>query len=173
MDVPERAAAVREHLSGALAGSGVEVEDVAILPAGKRRLVRVTVARELSGLPEGDDSSTVEPLSLDEVSEATRLVGAAMDDADLMGEAAYTLEVSSPGVGQPLHRWPQFRRNVGRLLRVTLVGGTEHEARLTAAPPEAVRLDPPLPEGPDPVPLDHIARAAVQVEFTRPSRKER
>lgn len=173
MDVRERAAAVREHLSGVLAGRGIEVEDVAILPAGKRRLVRVTVARDLAELPEGDHRSTVEPLSLDEVSEATRLVGAAMDEADLMGESAYTLEVSSPGVGEPLQRWPQFRRNVGRLVQVTLVDGTEHEARLTAVLPEGAALDPPLPQGPDPVPLDQIARAAVQVEFTRPSRKER
>lgn len=173
MDVRERAAAVREHLSGVLAGSGVEVEDVAIHPAGRRRLVRVTVARDLSGLADGDHGSTVEPLSLDEVSEATRAVGTAMDEADLMGESPYTLEVTSPGVGEPLQRWGQFRRNVGRLLRVTLRDGGQHEGRLRAVPPEGVLLDPPLPQGPDPLPLDQVARAVVQVEFTRPSGKER
>lgn len=174
MDVRERATAVREYLSGGvLAGSGVEVEDVAIHPAGRRRLVRVTVARDLAELPEGDHDSIVEPLSLDEVSEATRRVGAAMDEADLMGQAPYTLEVTSPGVGEPLEERPQFRRNVGRLLQVRLSDGSQHDGRLRAVPPEGLVLDPPFPQAPQPLPWDQVERATVQVEFARPSGKER
>ncbi|WP_109473474.1 ribosome maturation factor RimP [Ornithinimicrobium cavernae] len=111
---------IREAAAAALAGSGVVIEDVAVHPAGKRRLVRVGVARDVSDLLADDLTSTVEPLTLDEVADASRAVGAALDEADTMGAAPYTLEVSSLGVDHPLSTPAQFRRNVGRLLELTV-----------------------------------------------------
>ena len=93
---------VREAASAALVGSGVVVEDVAVHPAGKRRLVRVGVARDVRDLLTDDLTSTVEPLTLDEVADASRVVGSALDDSDAMGSAPYTLEVTSLGVDHPL-----------------------------------------------------------------------
>lgn len=165
MDVKAVAATIREEVGAALRGSGVEVEDVAIHPAGRRRLVRVTVARDLAGLDPADQESLVEPATLDEVAEATRTVGEVLDASDVMGQAAYTLEVSSPGVDHPLTSPAQFRRNVGRLLEVRLRDDTRSTARLTAAGPDGIRLE----NDPDrTIPLDQVARATVQVEFTRP-----
>ena len=107
-----------EHISPdlekALAGTGLVLEDVTVTPAGKRRVVRVLLDRDLG------DAETVtertEPLSLDEVADATRLVGDALERSDALGEQPYTLEVSSPGVGRPLTEPRHFRRNVGRLV---------------------------------------------------------
>src|SRR5699024_453657 len=164
--------------------TGVVVEDVAVHPAGKRRLVRVGVARDVTDLLGADLTSTVEPLSLDEVAEASRAVGAALDEADAMGAAPYTLEVSSLGVDHPLRTPAQFRRNVGRLLRVHLTEpataapadgdsaaatgpgrrGGAVEARLLEAGPNGIRLA----DAPDDLlPYDRLSSARVQVEFTR------
>lgn len=170
---------VRDVAVAALVGSGVVVEDVAVHPAGKRRLVRVGVARDVAALLTDDLTSPVEPLSLDEVAEASRAVGAAMDDADPMGSAPYTLEVSSLGVDHPLTTPAQFRRNVGRLVRVQVgdaapgdgvaTAGGRTEARLLEAGPDGIRLA----DAPDDlVPYDRISAAKVQVEFTRPGVKE-
>ncbi len=41
-------------------------------------------------------------MTLDDIAEATRQVSQAIDDADAMGEAPYTLEVTSRGVDRPL-----------------------------------------------------------------------
>ena len=169
---------VRETAGAALAGSGVVVEDVAVHPAGKRRLVRVGVARDVDHLLTDDLSTPVEPLTLDEVAEASRVVGAALDDSDAMGAAPYTLEVSSLGVDHPLTTPAQFRRNVGRLLRVRLnptdeaADGAETEGRLLEAGPDGIRLDggTQTPEGL--LPYDRFAAATVQVEFTRPGGKD-
>lgn len=175
---------VRETAGAALAGSGVVVEDVAVHPAGRRRLVRVGVARDVAHLLADDLSTPVEPLTLDEVADASRVVGSALDDSDAMGAAPYTLEVSSLGVDHPLTTPAQFRRNVGRLLRVRLTPTegesddpktqtqTQTEGRLTEAGPDGIRLDggTKTPEGL--LPYDRIAAATVQVEFTRPGGKD-
>lgn len=165
---------VREVAVAALVGTGVVVEDVAVHPAGKRRLVRVGVARDVSDLLSDDLTSTVEPLSLDEVADASRAVGSAMDSSDPMGSAPYTLEVSSLGVDHPLTTPEQFRRNVGRLVRCRPADGTDAaptdvEGRLIEAGPDGIRLD----NAPDDLlPYDRISAAKVQVEFTRPGGKD-
>lgn len=180
---------IREVASAAVAGSGVVVEDVAVHPAGKRRLVRVGVARDVADLPSDDLTSTVEPLSLDEVAEASRAVGAAMDEVDPLGNSAYTLEVSSLGVDHPLTTPAQFRRNVGRLVKLEVsappASGEEAaqpaptrasgitagpiEGRLIEVGPDGIRLD----EAPDDLlPYDRVSAAKVQVEFTRPGGKD-
>lgn len=164
---------IREAADNALTGSGVVVETVEVHPAGKRRLVRVGVARDVADLLGEDQTSVVEPLTLDEVAEASRAVGASLDEADAMGQAPYTLEVTSLGVDHPLSTPAQFRRNVGRLLRVRLQEESDQdsttEARLVAAGPDGIRLA----DNPDDVlPYDRIAAASVQVEFTRPGGKD-
>lgn len=164
MDAQSVAQQIQQIVGRALTGSGVEVDEVTIHPAGRRRLVRVTVARDLSDLDPQDQVSPVPPLSLDEIADATRVVSGALDDADVLGAAPYTLEVSSPGVDQPLTTPTRFRRNVGRLVSVRL-GETERTARLLAVGPDGIRLED------DPehvVAFGEVTRARVQVEFTRP-----
>lgn len=157
---------IRRDASAALRDVGISIEDVAVTAAGKRRMVKVTVARSLAGLADDDYSSTVEPLSLDEVAAASRAVNDVLDGSDLMGASAYTLEVTSAGVGQRLATPDQFRRNVGRLLEVTLLGGETLTERVVSAGPQGLglgTLDRPL------IPYTDISKAAVQVEFSRPT----
>lgn len=164
MDAQAVAQQIHEIVGRALTGSGVEVDEVTIHPAGRRRLVRVTVARDLTSLDPDDHVSMVEPLTLDEVADATKVVSRVLDDADVMGRASYTLEVSSPGVDQPLTTPARFRRNVGRLVSL-VVGDTPVTSRLVAVGPDGIRLE----NDPERVlPFAEVTRARVQVEFTRP-----
>lgn len=170
MDTATRADAIRAQLAPELRGSAVVVEDVRIQPAGKRRLVRVTLARDvhdLLGQDEGDlsDESPVAPLSLDEIALASRAVSEVLDSGDVMGATPYTLEVSSPGVDAQLSTPAQYRRNVGRLLALTRADGSTTSARLLAASIRGVRLST-NPE--ELVGYDSLHRARVEIEFTRP-----
>ena len=107
--------------------------------------------------------------TLDEVADATRAISDAFDSGDVMGEQPYTLEVSSAGVDRPLTTPEQYRRNVGRLLKITLADGSTTTDRLTGAGPDHLTLA----GRPDsPVPLDEVTRALVQVEFSRPDGKD-
>ncbi len=71
--------------------SGLDLEAVELTPAGKRRVLRVAVDQDGG-------------VTLDDIADATRAVSGVLDDTDLMGETAYTLEVTSRGVDRPAHR---------------------------------------------------------------------
>ncbi|MEO3935599.1 ribosome maturation factor RimP [Dermatophilaceae bacterium Soc4.6] len=180
---------VRSALVGPLSELGLVLDDLSIVPTGRRRVVRVAVDRDLRDLAGHDGTSTVPPLSLDEVAEATRLVSDVLDgthgipqgqepdgSADLMGSAGYTLEVSSPGIDRPLRGFRSFRRNVGRLVAFVLESGDVVTARLvsvTDGPDGAVAsLEVPAarkqPASRREVRLDEVTSARVQVEFNRP-----
>ena len=97
MTTPERLTPV---LDAALDGTGLLLDTVTVSPAGKRRVVRVVVDHVLPD--EGITDWPTDPLSLDEVADVTHAINAALDAGDVMGEAPYTLEVTSPGVTRPL-----------------------------------------------------------------------
>ena len=80
---------------------GLELDRVDVVPAGRRRLVRVTI--------DGDGPDGHGP-SLDEISEATAEISHCLDDSGAMGESPYTLEVSSRGVSTPLTQPRHYRR---------------------------------------------------------------
>jgi ribosome maturation factor RimP len=141
-------AAVSEPL-GAL---GLDVEAVELTPAGKRRLLRVAVDRDGG-------------VTLDDIAEATREVSKAIDDTDAMGEAPYTLEVTSRGVDRPLTMPRHWRRNHDRLVKVTTTGGETLTGRIGASDEDRVTLD--VSGQPRSIGYDEVAKALVQVEFNR------
>ena len=97
---------IENELIDPLAALGLDVEAVEITPAGKRRVLRVAVDKDGG-------------VTLDDVADATREVSRVLDDSDVMGEQPYTLEVTSRGVDRPLTLPRHWRRNVGRLVKVT------------------------------------------------------
>lgn len=179
---------LRPAIDGPLAGLGLSVQDLTVTPAGRRRVVRVVVDRDLSGLAASDTTSPVPPLSLDEVAEATRVVSDVLDSSALMGEQPYVLEVTSPGVDRPLHGRHQFRRNVGRLVTVVTDGGDGCTGRILSVSGDSVEIEtaaqgrpaqgrtaqggPVQPPGTLArrltLAIADISSAVVQVEFTRP-----
>lgn len=178
MSGPAAADRVREVVEPALSPLHLRVEDVTVTPAGKRRVVRIAVDDDLSGLAPGDESTPVPPLDLDTVADATRAVSEALDAADVLGQAPYVLEVSSPGVSRPLTAPHHFRRNVGRRVRLTLgVGaGASPGGRIVAAGPDVLRLLVPATkreaEHEATYAYTDITRADVEVEFVRDTEQE-
>jgi ribosome maturation factor RimP len=106
------AAADAERIIGllepAVAGMGMDLEDVRITSAGRRRLLRIVV--------DADGG-----VSLDDIALVSRELSATLDRAAAMGEVSYTLEVSSPGVDRPLTEPKHWRRAVGRVVTAPLL----------------------------------------------------
>ena len=144
-------------LTPVLAQFDLELEAVEIIPAGKRRLVRVVV--------DGDGPHGTGPL-LDEIAEASKAASAALDKADVTGIASYTLEVTSRGVSRPLELPRHWRRNTGRLVAVRLCEGDTITGRIVSSTDESVRLD--LNGTAQDVPFADVDRALIQVELNRP-----
>jgi ribosome maturation factor RimP len=138
---PSRGAADAERIVGllepAVAALGMDLEDVKITSAGRRRLLRIVV--------DADGG-----VSLDDIALASRELSATLDRAAAMGEASYTLEVSSPGVDRPLTEPKHWRRAVGRVVSAPLrpqpgTSATAPEAtvtgRVAGADSSGVRID--------------------------------
>lgn len=164
-DRSAREQAVLADVSAAVAPLHLVVEGVQVTPAGKRRLVRVLVDKDLSDLPSEDTTSSVAPLTLDEIADATRAVSEALDASDVMGSQPYVLEVSSPGTDRPLTEPRHFRRNVGRLVEVAPRDGASVTGRITAADADGVELTDD--RGKHRLTYADIGPGKVQLEFNR------
>ena len=148
---------IGDALRDPLSGLGLDLEAVELSPAGKRRVLRVAVDK--------DDGVT-----LDDIAEATRAVADELDGDDLMGEQAYTLEVTSRGVDRPLTEPRHWRRNHDRLVKVTTTGGETLTGRIGASDDDGVNLDV---EGETrTLGYDEVAKALVQIEFNRKPARE-
>ncbi|SDE16676.1 ribosome maturation factor RimP [Blastococcus fimeti] len=150
-------------------GAGYDLEELVVTPAGRRSVVRVVVDRD-SGV------------TLDDIAEVSRAVSEVLDsEDDGMGRTPYVLEVTSPGVDRPLTEQRHWRRNLGRLVTVTVgPAGAREEVtgRITAVEDAGVTLAveaqgkpgakkrPPTPRD---VPWTELGNGRVQVEFGRPT----
>ncbi|MFF0298741.1 ribosome maturation factor RimP [Kitasatospora sp. NPDC004614] len=150
---------LRTLLEPLAAESGLDLEEVKVTQAGSRRQVQIDV----------DADGGVD---LDTIAEFSRLVGQALDESDLMGDAPYLLEVGSPGAERPLNEPRHWRRATGRLAAIKLVDGAELTARVLESDEDGalVEVQPVKGRGrPKERRLEfaEIARARVQVEFNR------
>jgi ribosome maturation factor RimP len=143
---------IEAALTAPLQELGLDVEAVELTPAGKRRMLRVAVDK--------DGGAT-----LDDIAEATKEVGRILDASDLMGEQSYTLEVTSPGVDRPLTLPRHWRRNIGRLVKVTLTGGESFTGRIASSDETTATVD--VSGNSRHIRLDEVAKARIEVEFNR------
>jgi ribosome maturation factor RimP len=147
----------------------VDLEGVKIASAGRRRVLRVIV--------DADGG-----VSLDDIAEISREISARLDAKNAMGDAPYTLEVSSPGVDRPLTQPRHWRRAIGRLVLVQVAddnqlsqqdppaGHVSHTARVIDADQERVTLD--IDGARRTVRYDDLGPGRVQIEFGRLSDEE-
>ena len=146
--------ALLDVLDAPLAANGLDLEDVQVTTAGRRRVVRVLVDKDGG-------------VSLDDIAEATTSVSAALDSEDVLGDGSYTLEVTSPGVDRPLTSPRHWRRNVDRLVKVTLQTRQTLTGRILEADDASVTL---TSDGrPTRLEYGDIAKARVEIEFNRPA----
>jgi ribosome maturation factor RimP len=151
---------VIELLDGEFARAGYEIEDVVIDVAA--RPPRITV------IADGD-----RPLDLDSIAALSRSASEVLDRIDT---PAYVLEVTSPGVGRPLTAEKHFRRARGRKVELTLSDGSQLTGRVGETRDGTVRLV--VREGGRSnfsireLPIEGIANAVVQVEFSPPNQRE-
>lgn len=146
----------RDRLAGVLtdplAAVGLDVEAIALTPAGKRRLLRVAVDKDGG-------------VTLDDIAEATRQVSRLLDESDAMGDHPYTLEVTSPGTDRPLTLPRHWRRNEGRLVKVTATDGGSFAGRIIGCDEDRATVEV---EGQKrEVAYADVAKARIQIEFNR------
>jgi ribosome maturation factor RimP len=140
-------------LRSPLAETGLDLEGVEVSTAGRRRVVRVLVDRDGG-------------VSLDDLAAATTVVGDRLEQSNPLGDSPYTLEVTSPGIDRPLTAPRHWRRNIDRLVAVSLVDGATLTGRIVGAADDTATLD--VDDVTQEIRYDDVATARVQIEFNRP-----
>ena len=124
-------AAELERLAEPVArAAGMDLDSVDVTRAGRRRVLRVVI----------DATDAGGGVGLDDIALVSHELSAKLDASGIMGEAPYTLEVSSPGVDRPLTQPRHWRRAVGRLVIVPVTQGMVH-GRVAAAGENGIVLD--------------------------------
>lgn len=93
-----------------------------------------------------------------------------IDELEMFPEGDYSLEVSSPGIDEPLQFKRQYLKNIGRSIEITPNEGEPVIGKLTVADEEKVVLEVLVsPKKKDTTPIEipftNIKQAIVQISF--------
>ncbi len=137
------------------AGTGIEIAEIHVRGVGKSRLVRVYIDKP-TGVTHGD----CELIS--------RLLGARLDEMDVIPDDQYTLEVSSLGVERKLSKPRDFERVIGQKVLVSIKeaapGAHLLEGKLLALRDGTLEIETG-PEQVVQVPLDQVQRAKLKFDW--------
>ncbi|APT84961.1 ribosome maturation factor RimP [Corynebacterium aquilae] len=146
---------------------GLDVEKITAHRAGAKSAVVIAV------------DSDAHP-DLDALEVVSSEIGQAFDAAEASGElnfgAGYTLEVTTPGVSHPLTAPRHWRRNQGRLVKITREQAGELSGRIGPMNPDNTAVALILREGKtlsiEVVEFSSVAQAVVEIEFSQPPAEE-
>jgi ribosome maturation factor RimP len=152
---------VRSIAARVAASYGLEIFDVQFRREGQGMVLRVQLDRP------GPGGTAEESVSVLDCEHVSRDLGAALDVEDFI-PAAYTLEVSSPGLDRPLRGAADYDRFAGRraklVMRAAVDGQMFFKGRLAGL--DAGRVVVETDDGRRHlVPLGVITRANLEVEF--------
>ena len=117
---------------------------------------------------------TDEGIKIEECASVSRRFAHFVETNELVADA-YNLEVSSPGIDQPLTLKRQYVKNIGRNLKVNLTGGGEKVGTLENVTEEGIVLKEEVkktkskkivePVSDTLIPFETIQQAKVQISF--------
>ena len=126
--------------------SGNYLEELTITSAGKVKILTVIV-----------DSDS--HLNLDQITAVTKEISEVIETLGELGDSAFTLEVTSPGIDRPLTKPRHWRKNFDRLVKITMTSGKDIQGRIGEATETNVLV------GDQKVSFEDIKRAVLEIEF--------
>src|SRR2546425_7231344 len=104
---------IRSMASRVAAGYGLEIFDVQFRREAHGMVLRIQIDRP------GPAATAEDSVSVEDCAHISRELSAILDVEDVV-PAAYTLEVSSPGLDRPLRQPDDFRRFAGRRAKIVM-----------------------------------------------------
>jgi len=111
-----------------------------------------------------------EGINIDVCAELSRAIGHEVEERNLI-DSAYRLEVSSPGVDYPLQVDRQFKKNIGRVVKVTTNEGKTIKGEMKAFDENELLLETVKGKGKKKevnevkIPQTDIKKTIVQISF--------
>ena len=128
--------------------SGNYLEEVKVVAAGKRKLITIIV-----------DGDTY--LNLDQVTQITKSISEEIDNLKALGDSAFTLEVTSPGTDRPLTLPRHWKKNIGKLVKIIQMDGSQVAGRIIGSNDSEVELDSAT------IKFGDIKKAQLEIEFKK------
>lgn len=142
---------------------GLDLVDTELFRAGRRRVVRVYIAK-------------ADGVSIDDCAKVSREMSAVLDAENWLGDQSYVIEVSSPGLDRPFKTLADWTRNIGRDVRVTTreklegTNKTLHAGKLLEATADVVKLEVPgkgkTPAQTLEIPMAQVALAKIEIKLS-------
>ena len=130
----------------AIEATGNYLEELTITSAGKVKILTVIVDSESD-------------LNLDQVTAVTKAISEIIEALPALGDTPFTLEVTSPGLDRPLTKPRHWRRNLNRLVKITMSSGTLIEGRIVEVTEGTATV------GSEVLSFEDIKRATLEIEF--------
>lgn len=94
-----------------------------------------------------------------------------LEEMDLYPGGDFSLEVSSPGIDEPLKLYRQYKKNIGRELEISLMDGSKQTGKLTEVNEDEINIE--FTEGKNKkavvkqqsIPFKDIKEAIVLIKF--------
>ncbi|MBI4823132.1 MAG: ribosome maturation factor RimP [Nitrospirae bacterium] len=144
---------INEMAKEVATSQGLALEEVRLMRKGKKMLLRVTIDK-----PGG--------VTLDDCERMSRELEALMDVEDPI-KGTYTLEVSSPGLDRPIRKPEDFRKHIGKLIRLVTLKKIDNQSffigRILSVGEDSLSLI--VAEKQVTIPFDDISSARLEVEL--------
>lgn len=110
-------------------------------------------------------------LNIDRCVKINRAMYRTIEEEGWYPDGNFSLEVSSPGIDEPLKLLRQYKKNIGRTVEVTLLNQEKLEGKLVAVSEEVITIGytagknkKAIPVTKE-IPLDSIKQTVVQIAF--------
>jgi ribosome maturation factor RimP len=110
-------------------------------------------------------------MSIEKCVRYNRRLYALMEEKAMFPEGNFSLEISSPGVDEPLKTTRQYNKNIGRKVLVTFNDDTEKEGKLLQVTESDIIFEQTTGKGKKAethqlvIPFENIKKTIVQVQF--------
>ena len=135
-------------ITPAIEQSGCVLEEITFAPFEGSKLLSIII-----------DSET--HLNLDQVTVVTKAISEIVDNLEVLDETPFTLEVSTPGLDRPLTAPRHWRKNISRLVSVTLTNDQKALGRIGEVSETGVQV------GDSQIDFADIKHAMIEVEFKK------
>jgi ribosome maturation factor RimP len=145
---------ITEKLESLIEGSTLFLVEIKVKPTNNIKIFL-----------DGDSGVTIEA-----VSKINRALYKYMEETELFPNGDFSLEVSSPGVDEPLKFLRQYKKNIGRKVEVTLNEGEQPiEGTLKEATETEITIEEVIGKKKETketvIPFNNIKKTVVQISF--------
>jgi len=112
-----------------------------------------------------------EGVILSDLIEYNRKLYRQLEESSLFPDGDFSLEVSSPGLDEPLKLLRQYKKNIGRFVDITLKDSTKKEGKLVEATEDGIVIETETGKGKkketkqESILFDQIKNTKIQVKF--------